>query len=82
MKWRKFKSLDSLELGDLVYVKSGSARGKIAFVNHTAICSIPSSWTVDKQHIADDGSLVNSHGQKLGQIKRILKIKSPISKKP
>lgn len=78
MKWKKFKDKDSLEAGDIIFVKHKMPLSKMAFVDHNGVSSIPKQWSAATDSIDPEGNLVDATGRKWGQIKKVLKVKKPI----
>lgn len=77
MRWKKFKDKESLEAGDIVFIKHKMPFTKMAFVDHNGVSSIPRQWSADANSIDPEGNLMDATGRKWGQIKRVLKVKRP-----
>jgi hypothetical protein len=68
MKWKKFKKLDKLKVGDIVFVKGNGLLCKTAYVDHASIKSIPEQWSHDLKDVEEDGTLKNYLNVKVGKI--------------
>lgn len=80
MKWKKFKDIESLEAGDLLYIKDKSPLIKVAYLDHTCIRSIPEQWQAVPENISKKGIIKDSRGKKIGQIKKFLRLTHPHTK--
>lgn len=74
MKWKKFKKLNKLQVGDIIQVKKNGSLCRTAYLDHTSIKSIPEQWSHDLKDIEEDGTLKNYLNVKIGKIEAYCRI--------